>query len=290
MRARWLCLIAAGLLWLTPAVHAARSLSLGILPVHTVRVLVDRYEPLRRHLEAYTGLKVRIETAPSFRLFHVRAQRGDFDVLVTPAHLARLGELAGTLRPVAQFQPDHASILISRADTPFSLPAGLKGRHLAVIDPLAMTVMVVLDHLARLGLQPQRDYTLGTYRTHASAIHALLTGEASAAVTTQHGLYQIPEDIRSKIRPVVHLHSVPAFVLAVDDRSSHRERLLQAIAALPHSAEAIDLLARTGYTGIRMLRPDALRAADRYLPHTYQLLAEPASQPGELTASEPPTR
>jgi phosphonate transport system substrate-binding protein len=72
--------------------QAASSFILGVLPIHSARVLTERYEPLRAYLEKHLKQPVRIESAADFRRFHERTLRGDFDLTITPAHFARLAQ------------------------------------------------------------------------------------------------------------------------------------------------------------------------------------------------------
>jgi phosphonate transport system substrate-binding protein len=55
-------------------------------------VIAERYEPLRAYLEARLKLPVRVESAPDFARYHARVMKGDFDLAITAAHLARLAQ------------------------------------------------------------------------------------------------------------------------------------------------------------------------------------------------------
>jgi phosphonate transport system substrate-binding protein len=267
--ARWLlCVLLAGLS------GPALAFTVGVLPIHSSRVLVERYEPLRAYLERTLQQPVRIESAPDFARFHARTLRGDFDLTITAAHFARIAQKDLGFHPLVQFQPDHDSLLIYSAERPLSGPGDLKGKQLAVIDRLAITVMAAIHHLDQLGLESERDYKVAEHRTHASVAHALISGMSAAAVTTSQGMLQIPEDIRRKLVVHKHIADIPAFVVIVKPElpRSQAERIRTLLLEFPREAEGIDFLGQTGYTTLRPASEAVMKRADAYLKETRKVL------------------
>ncbi|MEW5789066.1 MAG: PhnD/SsuA/transferrin family substrate-binding protein [Pseudomonadota bacterium] len=261
------------LILLLPAAPAL-AFTIGILPVHSSRVLVERYEPLRVYLERSLKQPVRVESAPDFARFQQRTLRGDFDLTITAAHFARMAQKDRGLQPLAQFTPDHDALLIYSARQPLASPADLRGRQLAVIDRLAITVMAALQYLDEQGLEADRDYRVVEHRTHASAAHSLVNGLSSAAVTTSQGLMQIPEDMRARLAVIKHIADIPAFVFLArpDMPGADLQRLRDLLLAFPGEAEGIDFLGHTGYTGLRATSEASMRRADPYLKETRKVL------------------
>lgn len=264
------CLICLLLAW-SPA-RAAATFVVGVLPIHGARVLVQRYEPLRAYLEASLKQPVAIESASDFARFHTRTLAGGYDLTITPAHFARLAEKDAGYQPVVQLLPDHDALLVSSADQPIADYAQLKGKQLAVIDRLAITVMAALHFLEQQGLEPGVDFQVVEHRTHASVAHALLTGLAVAGVTSSQGMLQIPEDLRARIVVRKHIADIPAFVFlakpGLDPASVARLKAL--LLAFPHAPQGRDFLHRTGYTAIV---PADMKRADPYLAQTRKALA-----------------
>jgi phosphonate transport system substrate-binding protein len=270
MRAPW------WLLYLTMALAPGQVLAftLGVLPVHTSRVLVERYEPLRAYLERTLQQPVRVESAPDFARFHARTLRGDFDLTITAAHFARIAQKDLGFQPLVQFQPDHDALLIFSADRPLSSPKELKGKQLAVIDRLAITVMAAIQYLDEQGLESDQDYKVVEHRAHASAAHSLVAGLSAAAVTTSQGMLQIPDELRRKLVVQKHIADIPAFVFLVkpDLPRSQAERIKTLLLDFPREAEGIDFLGHTGYTGIRPVSEAAMKRVDPYLKETRKVL------------------
>lgn len=266
----WICLSLT--LLLTPA--AAWAFTLGVLPIHSSRVLVERYEPMRIYLEKALRQPVRIESAPDFARFHARTMNGDFDLAITAVHFGRIAQKDLGFQPLAQFHPDHDSLLIYCTDRPLASPKDIKGKQLAVIDRLAITVMAAVQYLDDQGLESDQDYRILEHRTHASVAHSLVNGVSAAAVTTSQGMLQIPEDIRRKLVIQKHIADIPAFVFLArpDLPRPQAERIKSLLLEFPREAEGMEFLGHTGYSGIRAVNENAMKRVDTYLKETRKVL------------------
>jgi phosphonate transport system substrate-binding protein len=252
----------------------ALAFTIGVLPIHSSRVLVERYEPLRAYLERHLKEPVRIESAPDFARFHARSLRGDFDLTITASHFARIAQKDAGLQPLVQFMPDHDALLIHHAERPLAGPGDLRGGQLAVIDRLAISVTATLSYLREQGLEAGRDFTASEHRSHASVVHAVGSGVARAAVTTSQGLLQIPEDLRGKLLVFKHIADIPAFVFLAkaDLGKPEAERLRTLLLAFPREEEGMKFLAQTGYSGLHPAGEKAMKRADAYLKETRKAL------------------
>jgi phosphonate transport system substrate-binding protein len=260
------------------ATQAANSTSptfvVGVLPIHSPRVLTERYEPLRSYLEKTLKRPVSIESAADFRRFQARSMAGDFDLSITPAHFARLLQREAGGQPLAQFAPDHDALLIYSREQPLTKLADLKGKQLAVIDRLAITVTAALAFLHSQGLEANHDYQVVEHRTHSSAAYSLISGMSAAAVTTSQGLLQMPDSIRHKLVVQKHIADIPAFVLIAKKGTAraHVNTLKQALAAFPNTPEGLDFLSKIGYSNLLPTTESSMKRADPYLRETIKAL------------------
>lgn len=188
----------------------AAEFVIGIHPIHSMRTLAERFEPLRAYLERRLGQPAIVESAVSFATYYTRTLQGDFDLAIIPAHLARLAQQDRGFQPLVQFLPDNDALLISSVERP--LWATGTRQQLAVIDPLAVTVMAVMRHLREQGLVAGRDYAVTVYHSHLGVVLAVVTGQALVGVTTTHALQQIPQDLRDRLKVVTRLTDIPSFV------------------------------------------------------------------------------
>jgi phosphonate transport system substrate-binding protein len=253
---------------------AAPSFILGVLPVHSARVLTERYEPLRGYLEKNLQQPVRIESAANFRRFHERMLQGDFDLSIAPSHFARVAQKDAGFLPLTQFSPDHDALLVYAAARPLDNIKALKNQRLAVIDRLAVTVTASLQYIASQGLEAERDFQVVEHRTHASAAHALISGLADAAVTTSQGILQMPDDVQRKLVVMKHIADIPAFVMMAKPGTdkARSEQLKRLLLNFPREAEGIDFLGQTGYSSVIPISEANLKRGDIFLKETRKAL------------------
>lgn len=270
--ARWILFCWLALL---PGIAGAAAFIVGIHPIHSMHVLAERYEPLRAYLEARLERPVYLESAPDFAEYHARTLRGDFDLAITPAHFGRIAQKDRGFHPLIQFQPDNDALLVCSMDRPLSNPDLMKQQQLAVIDPLAVTVMAVTHHLRAHGLESGRDYTVVPYHNHAGVARALVAGLAMAGVTTTHGMKQIPDALRGKLQVVMRLADIPAFVALAKPEASREEsaRLREMLLAFARGRTGQDFLKANGFTGFVPAEEKQLKRVDAYLKETRKGLA-----------------
>lgn len=248
--------------------------TVGVLPIHSARILAERYEPLRAYLENHLKQPVRIESAVDFARFHARTLNGDFDLTLTPAHFARLAQKDAGFQALAQFTPDHDALLIHSAERPLAGLGDLRGAQLAVIDRLAITVMASLSYLEEQGLEAGRDYRVTEHRTHASAAYSLINGLSVAAVTTSQGLLQMPDELRRKLLVHKPIADIPVFVFLAKPEAARPqvERMQKLIMDFPATTEGASFLKNIGYGGVVAASEVRLKRADAYLKATRKAL------------------
>ena len=143
-----------------------------------------------------------------------------------------------------------------------------------MIDPLAITVMAVLSYFDQNDLDAGVTYQVDTYHTHASVAHALMSGLASAAVTTSQGMMQIPEDLRRKIVVFRHIADIPAFVFMARPGMSAAdvEKLRGLLLGFGREEEGLEFFSRTGYNTMKLASEASMKRADIYLKQTRKAL------------------
>jgi phosphonate transport system substrate-binding protein len=275
---RRFCLGAALALASPGLVRAApgATLRLGLMPVYGIRSLMSRYEPMRSYIARLLGQPVRVETAPDFQRYLKSILTGEFDIAVAAAHFARIAQLDAGWAPLAQFEPDHDTLLIVRSGEIPAKPSALAGGEVAVIDRLAITVMGALHYLERQGLVADKDYKVVEYRNHASVVHSLISGVSRMAVTTSHGLRQIPADLLSRVTVYRSVFDIPAFVIIGSPTlpKPALDKLRTGMLAFPREAEGLDFLGQNSYTGLHATDETAMKRADPFLKETRRMVGQ----------------
>jgi phosphonate transport system substrate-binding protein len=91
---------------------AESPLHLGIFPYLNAHKLYRIYMPVKRELEQSLGRPVLLQTAPSYRSFLERTAAGEYDIVVTPPHLALLAEQESNYRRLARARPVLEGVIV----------------------------------------------------------------------------------------------------------------------------------------------------------------------------------
>ena len=272
----------AGLLVLLPAHLAAQppALEIAIAPFLSTRTLLARYQPLQAYLEQKLQRPVLLVTAPDFRTFAERTQRGEYRYAITAPHFARLAQKAAGYRPMLMAKAKLVAIAVVDKNSPLRNLAELRGKTVAVPDPLAFVSMLGAQLLRASGLVPGKDVALRPALSHNSAVLSVLRGESAAAFTTAALLMkQMPEEIKGGVRVLAATEGFPNTTYLAHPKAP-AEEVAQMTATLLEFAEETPqgrkLYGETlGHLGLVVPSPRDLQRLDPFVSELKALLDQP---------------
>jgi phosphonate transport system substrate-binding protein len=197
-------------LLLGPAIAAAaasdslpgRGIELGVAPFLPARTLVQNYQPLRRYLEQQLHEPVTIVTAPDYQSYYQRIQRREYPVIVAVANVAYLAAAECGYRPMLRPLVDTRPVLVVARRSTLTRALELRGKTVALPEPLAIVAMQARPMLSEAGLDPDRDVQLKHFSTHSAAVYHVLAGEVAAAIVSDRALAQMTASAREGVRIV----------------------------------------------------------------------------------------
>ena len=195
-------------LWSVSGLAQTMPLRFGVFPHLSTRVLLEVYQPLADHLSQALNRPVTLETAPDFADFLTRTREGRYDLLFTPPHLAYLAQSETGYRPLYAYTSPLYGLLVVRKHAPYQSLRDLKGKPLAMADPLGIVVMMMEAELSRAGLRQGRDFTRIEARSHNNAALLVIQGKAQGAVMGTMAFQRLPAQIRQDLRPLVHTRPI----------------------------------------------------------------------------------
>jgi ABC-type phosphate/phosphonate transport system substrate-binding protein len=204
-----LCGAALGLLH--PGTRAqAAPYQLGLTPYLSPTAMVAAFRPLREHLEARLGRAVETRTARDLPTMVVNTRRGDHDVALLPAQLARLATidwgfttLAGTLSRI------RVLILVQRG-SPVRGAADLRGLKLGAFDQVSIVGATALAWMRAQRLAAGRDYVFLAQPSVSSGMFALARGDIDALAIASSQVAALPADTLRDDRVLAEIGDVPA--------------------------------------------------------------------------------
>lgn len=254
---------------LTPPAVASQTIELAIAPYLPARTLLERYKPLRDQLERKLGRSVMLYTAPDYQTFITRTQNREYPFVVTVAHAARLAEREAGYVPMLRPTVDMRAVLMVARDSPLHDVADLRGKRVAVPDRMAVVTQLGMQVMREHGLKPDEDVTLTASSTHVTAMHAVLAGEADAAVVSDLAFIAADSTLKHDLRAIAtSVNGVPGVVYLASPKVPPVlvARITQEIMDFTNETpEGKRFLEALGYDTLRTVKTDELAAVDVFV-------------------------
>lgn len=254
--------------WKGLALAKSPALRFGTLPVISIRRAYEIYAPLIEYFEKSLGQTINLETPPNFKGMYQRIQNNDFDLLLSPPHIARLAQKKSGWHPLVMCQPGHHSeLLVSATDGPKTLEE-FRGKTIAVLDNSALVVMIMLDALAKKGYIVERDFKVIETRSYESSELAVKQGVAQALIARSQGI--LGQDDRNHMEVLFQAGALPGYVIIAAPSATKRQQRIWQKQLLAFSAtpEARQFLSNLGYETFETATEARMKQLDPYLKAT----------------------
>lgn len=256
---------------------ALKPLEVGVVPYVSARVLVGSYEPMRLYLEQLLGRPVKIYTAAGFKQFFLNAQRGDYDLVISAAHFARILQKEHQFTPLVRYSNNARGMVMTALNSPLKTLQDLRGQVIAVPDQLSMATIVSMTYLRENGLHSGIDFQLLEVPSFASAILAVQKGDAMAAISARAPLAHMSPELRESVRPVLETGEYFSLVFLAHPRLEKTTGKLLNKELLKFGNETNEgkqFLSSTGFGTIIPATAKDMNSLDRYVAETKRLLAD----------------
>lgn len=265
----WLCIAPS---WAA----GSPPLTIGLLPTLSPRVLLANYQPVRVYLERELKRPIEMRTAVDFSSFHRATMAGDYDLILTAPHLARLAQIEGRFKPLTTYTATNRAVLIMAKDRPVRALSEVRGKSVAVFDEHALVVLQGLRWLAERGLKANLDFRVLEPHSHNSVAHSVLSGESVLGITAPAGVRQWTDEYREKLAVYAELPEQIAIIWMVPPGMEAKltRQIQSALLHLADSPEGKQFFEKTGYKGMREVDEKEMRKLDSYAKEISVLLRE----------------
>ena len=257
-----------------PAEH---KLVIGLVPNLSARTLITAFQPMKVSLEKQLKQPVEFYTAPSFQAFHESTLRGEYDVVVTPAHFAWIAIQDADYVPLMTYQNTLQGLVIVQKGSDITSVKALRGKKVGITDPLAIVSMRGLQWFREQGLQPGTDFSVHKAAPDNTAALAVGSGELDAAIIGS-GPYRImPEDIRAQVQVLSEVGAVPNATYLAHGRMPEKKRkaVQEALLAFGNlSPEGKQFMDQYKYGGFKTISTKDLKSMAVYSQQVKALLAD----------------
>jgi phosphonate transport system substrate-binding protein len=178
------------------------SLELAVAPFLPAAILVQNYQPMRAFLERHLKEPVLFVTAPDYKTFYERTQRREYPVIITVANAAYLAYAEAGYVPMLRPVVDTHPVIVVKKNSSLARMQDLRGKTVALPDPLAIIAMQGAQMLRESGLDPVKDVNLKYLSNHGAAVNHVIAGEAAAAIVSDRALLQMPASTQAGVRVI----------------------------------------------------------------------------------------
>ena len=206
-----------------PSLAAEKPLILGVFPYVSGFSVVSKFTPLRDYLAAELKRPVQVYTAHDFRTFIERTQRGDYDIVLTAPHLARLAILEANYAPLATYKATLQTLIVVKKDSPYTRLADLRGKSIAIPDKLAIVTLLGTQLLRDANLRENQDYALVATLSHSSAALSVQYGQHDAAIIGSNPFSQLTPEAQAGLRILARSAPVPTQYYVAHKRLGSRQ-------------------------------------------------------------------
>lgn len=196
---------------------------LGVVPYVSSEQLVKFHEPLRVRLERVIGRPVLMVTAPDIGEFSKRTSAGEYDFVLTAAHLGWIAESKNNYVNLAGSSNQVQGLFVAKNDTPIFKLADLKGKTITLPAPMTMIYQMGLTELRGAGLNLGKDVTILMAKTRNNAMYAPITNESDAALTGRILWEKLGREYWDKMRVIGTTPPAPGFFFLANSRVTEKE-------------------------------------------------------------------
>ncbi|HNA03281.1 MAG TPA: PhnD/SsuA/transferrin family substrate-binding protein [Rhodocyclaceae bacterium] len=254
----WLSLCVLAL----PAKAQEQLFRVGVAPHTSSRVILEMYQPLRRHLEQALGETVQIITAPDFSEFARRALAQEYDLAITTGHQARLLQVDAGYLPQLTYKADFKAVVVGARTGAIREPKDLKSGSGVV--GLSATSLVTLwgQHWLKNG---GVDLPMRYVSAADSVAQLIISGDASAGFMSQTNFQNLSADVRAGLRIIAESASMAGRVYMLNGRDAARQKAIDAaLWSFAESEAGREYFAKHKLGGYRKIGPRELEAVDAY--------------------------
>ncbi|MDR0776868.1 MAG: phosphate/phosphite/phosphonate ABC transporter substrate-binding protein [Azonexus sp.] len=243
------------------AIEQKHALRLAVLPHTSPLTLIQLYRPLKSYLRKSLGRPVELYSAPSFSSFVTALMVGDYDIVMSPPHLAVMA-MERNYAPLLRYRACLEPVLTMADDSSFTDVRDLRDMRIAVPDHNSLIRLAGLKWLADNGLESGRDYRLTERSSHAAVAGAVVAGEVDAGLTSTTVMRYLPVEMQRELRTIRSGLCLP-HVFTIAHRRLGKPllgRIKAVLQAFPDTEAGRLFMARTGFEGYQEIDDESLRA------------------------------
>ncbi|HEY6011268.1 MAG TPA: phosphate/phosphite/phosphonate ABC transporter substrate-binding protein [Nitrospirota bacterium] len=266
-------MVAACLIVPLPLSAASKSgtLMLGVFPYISANQMMDQLAPLCKRMEQALGKKITMVSAPDFMSFVDRTVHGEYDLVLTAAHMGRLTEQRDGWQPVVRSGQRTATVFLVRKESRIKDLKDLRGRKMAVGNARSVTYLLAEEALVKNGISPKKDMKVIETATFSNVVYSVFVREAEVGATPTL-LWDNWENINKRqhreLREIFRTRlTIPSFLVMAPPGTSKAtiRRLRESLLSFRDTPEGKAFFKKSQFESFLPLDEETMRSIDPYV-------------------------
>jgi phosphonate transport system substrate-binding protein len=265
-----------------PLLAAANTdaLVLGVFPYISASQMMDQLSPLIKRIENTLGKEIVMVSAPDFKSFVERTSKGEYDIIITGAHMGLLAEKRDGWQRVVQSGQQLATVVLVHQQSNIHNLADLRGKKMAVGNILSITYLLAEKALAQEGIDAKKDMNIIETATFSNVVESVFLGEVEAGATALllWDSEQVKTIQRQQLRDIFLSKSrIPAFLIMTNPKIDKESVniLTKSLLNFRDTSEGRAFLQKSQFKSFHPLDNTTMELAE---PYVHVFLEEQAAQ------------
>lgn len=225
------------------------TITFGIVPQQSAKILATLWTPIIEHLSQQTGLNIVFRTAKDIPTFEERLKLGEYDIAyMNPYHYIEFHQLAGYEAIAKQKDKTIMGVMVAKTDGKINSIYDLEGMQLAFPAPASFAATILSQaELNRLNI----SFTPIYVSSHDSVYLNVSRGFFPAGGGINRTLNNMPADIKSTLKTIWQSAKYTSHAIATHPRINgvSRDKLLDALINMNNSEQGKELLKSINFKG-----------------------------------------
>ena len=199
--------------------YSDSSLSLGIFPSFSPKILVSVFKPFADRIKAYTGREIVLSSAPDRAVFEQRTLEGRYDIIWTCNSCYLEAEKKAGYTSIVSGEPPFRGIVMVDKESEIYQLEQLRGKKIVGVHRNSIAgYSFFRNDMIKLGMQESKDYEMFFDENIEALPFMVLSGKYDAVVFSEDSYFNsgIYDSSAGKLRKIAESVPIPQFPFAVN--------------------------------------------------------------------------
>ena len=251
------------------------TLTLGVFPYISSNQMMEQLSPLCKRIEEALGKKVILVSAPDFLSYVERTAKGEYDLVLTAAHMGQLAEKRDGWQRVVQSGQKTATVLLVRQESSIQRLEDLRGKKMTVGNKLSITYLLAEKALAEKGIIVGKDMEVIETATFSNVVQSVFLGEADVGATPTllwDNWENVNAEQHNQLREIFRAKpAAPSFLVMASPKTGQAaiSRLTESLLSFQDTAEGKSFFQKSQFESFQPLDDATMESA---VPFVHVLL------------------